>query len=78
MTDDTISPRQRLRRLGSFLGACVLVLALSFAIAWPLWIFATGARRAIGAAAALSLVSLTVLAVVRRMRMRPRDGRGRA
>jgi hypothetical protein len=72
MTGDKDALRAVLGRLGSSIGSAALVLALSFAIAWPLWKFATTARSAftlaVGAALALSLSSLVAVAALRRMR----------
>jgi hypothetical protein len=64
----------RLGRLGSILGSILLLLALSFAISWPLWSLATGNRRAftcaVGAIAALALISLAGLSLRRRIKGR--------
>jgi hypothetical protein len=64
----------RLGKLGSFLAPCILVIALSFAISWPLWFFATVGRRAftiaVGAVAALVLLFLLGLALRKRLQNR--------
>jgi hypothetical protein len=81
MTGDTAA---RLGRLGSTFVSAAFVLALSFAISWPLWLFATRARGAyalaVGAALALLLSSLAAAAALRRARRgpgRPARGGGR-
>jgi hypothetical protein len=72
MSDEKASLGERFRRLGSLAASTVLVLALSFAIAWPIWSFATGARRAytlaVIAFCSLVAVSLVSLAASRRIR----------
>jgi hypothetical protein len=75
-----------MKALISFASSAVLVLALSFAIVWPLWSLATKDRlaytAAVGAAFALAFVLLIARAVRRgytRERMRRRSSaRGRA
>jgi hypothetical protein len=64
--------RARLGKLGSASASAAFVLALSFAIAWPLWSLATKARRpftlTVIAALALVLASFVALAAARRIR----------
>jgi hypothetical protein len=45
MNDDASGHRTRLARFFSFFAPALLVLVLSFAIAWPLWALATKERR---------------------------------
>lgn len=68
MKDDASSRREPLPRLLSFASAAFLVLALSFAIAWPLWILATREKAlfsigvlALCCAAALFFVARSIL-----------------
>jgi CDP-diglyceride synthetase len=66
----------RLGKLGSSLVFILLVLALAFAISWPLWSFATANRRAftlsIGAVLALAVLLLAGRGL--RMRILRRSG----
>lgn len=55
----------RLERLLSFVWVALAVLALSFAIAWPLWALATKARAAF-TAMSLGLAALALLYLVAR------------
>jgi hypothetical protein len=72
MIGDKDALQAGLGRLGSFLASAALVLALSFAISWPLWAFATAARHAftlaIGVAAALFIAAIAAIAAFRRIR----------
>jgi hypothetical protein len=72
MARDKDPLRARLGMLGSAAASAAFVLALSFAIAWPLWSLATKARRpftlTVLAALALALVSFAVLAAAKRIR----------
>jgi hypothetical protein len=69
---DRDSPIARLR---SFLLLACLVLALSFAIAWPIWIFATKAKGAYSLAAALAAAILIAVRATRGWRRRLRSRR---
>jgi hypothetical protein len=80
MTSDTLT---RLEKLGSLLAFVLLVLALAFAISWPLWSFATGYRRgftlSVGAALALAALFFAGRGFRRRILSRsaaPRGARG--
>jgi type VI protein secretion system component VasK len=74
MVDDKVTRGIFFNRLRSFSLSTVIVLALSLAIAWPLWAFATHNRRlfteAIGLALALLTVVFVSLAVCRRIARR--------
>jgi len=73
MARDKAALRARLVKLGSSSASVAFVLALSFAIAWPLWSLATKARRiftlAVIAALALAFAALAAIAVIRRLRL---------
>jgi len=77
MTSDTAA---RLGKLGSSLAFVLLVLALAFAISWPLWSFATGDRRgftlSIGAALASIALFLAGRGLGRRILGRSRARKG--
>jgi hypothetical protein len=63
-----------LGKLISFLAPPILVLAISFAISWPLWSLANADKRAftlvVGAAAGIALLVLSALAARRRLKAR--------
>jgi hypothetical protein len=72
MVDRKAGRGARGTRIGSLAASSALVLALSFSIAWPLWSFATGSRRAftlaVGAAVVLALLSFGALAALKALR----------
>ena len=72
MSRDMAALRARLGKLGSSIASAAFVLALSFAIAWPLWFLATKARRAFTLAAfafmALVVAFFAARAAFRRLR----------
>lgn len=70
-------PKRRPSRVLSFLGSILLVLALSVAIVWPLWMLATSDRRAYTIAFGL-LVAAAVVALFVRGRLARRAEGGRA
>lgn len=69
--------RSRLAGARGFALSAALVLALSFAIAWPLWLFATSCGRCYTAAAAAVAVLLVALSTARALRRRHSARAGR-
>jgi hypothetical protein len=68
-------PRARGPALGGPLApilSVIAALALSFAVAWPLWALATGARRVYDLLFAAAALAAACLAVVRSRRARAR------
>ncbi len=61
----------------AFIFSAALVLALSFAIAWPIWLFATSCSRCYTIAVAGAAAFLVVLSASRALRRRrsAREGR---
>ena len=76
------SAGSRLGKLGSILIPVIFVLAVSLAISWPLWTFATRDRKlytlAVGVAIAAAILTLVGLAVGRRVRARAMEARAAA
>jgi|GEM_PF-4662344 len=69
--------RSRLAGARAFAFSAALVLALSFAIAWPIWLFATSCGPCYTAAVAALAVLFVALSVTRALRRRhsAREGR---
>jgi hypothetical protein len=76
MNAEASGHRARLPRLLSLLGSALLVLALSCAIAWPLWALATEERLAF-TIGALALIGLFLAFLVAKA-IRTRIERGRS
>jgi hypothetical protein len=68
----------RTRGARSFALSAVAVLAMSFAIAWPLWLAATEARGAFNAAFAALVLAAVAWAIVARARSRAARAGSRA
>jgi hypothetical protein len=69
--------RTQLAGARAFIFSAALVLALSFAIAWPIWFFATGCSGGYTIAVAGAVAFLVALSVIRALRRRrsAREGR---
>jgi hypothetical protein len=79
MARDNAALRARLGKLGSFIASASFVLALSLAIAWPLWFLATKARRVFTLASFASIALVVVFLAARAALGRIRgDSRRRA
>jgi hypothetical protein len=63
-----------LNRSGAFAISLALVLAISFAIAWPLWSFATGNRLAYTLASAAAVAVAATLWIASSLARRRREG----
>lgn len=76
MDGDQRTARSPLAKLRAFIISTVLISALSFVIAWPIWLYATSRSRSYTMTIAAFMVLLVAFAIARALRRR-RDDRSK-